>query len=146
MKPAYFIKVLLIIGIGCTSSNNVESVIIKSNKLKEDSSKLKVIDFNVFLKKFNNDSLFQISCIDFPLSLISFEDDVKKKSTIIRSEWSFIQLIENDKYNSKIIKKVKTKYEVEIQYLIEDTGILVCHFFAFKNGLWRLERIEDYSN
>lgn len=147
MKSTKLIALLVIIGFGCSNvsnSNNLSDT-INQNKIA-DSVAIKPTDFNTFFGKFNTDSSFQFSSIDFPLKLVSFEDEKKKESVINKQEWRFTKLIEQTKLKSKIKKKVVSNQEVQIEYSIEDTGVLVNHFFKYMNGRWILALIEDHSN
>lgn len=139
------VLVVLLFVIGCSESINK----IDSNKKEQskviDASLNKVADFNVFFNNFNSNSEFQLSSIEFPLKMISFEDENKSELVIEKNEWKFTKLIENLKLRSKVKKKFINEKEVQIDYYLEDTGVFVSHFFIYKNKRWILIRIEDHS-
>lgn len=147
MKSTMPIIFLILITLGCSNVSNSNNISDKKTKTKgTDSVTVEVSDFNVFFEKFNTDSTFQFSSIEFPLKLISTEEDGKKESVINKQEWKFTKLSEQAKLKSKIKKKIVSNQEVQIEYSIEDTGVLVNHYFQYKNRSWVLTRIEDHSN
>jgi hypothetical protein len=99
-------------------------------------------DFSAFFKKFNADSVFQLSRIEFPLK---FKSNEGKASVITKNEWSFTKLLEERGSKTVIKKKVINDEEVRIDYMEEDTGVLIRHTFSVKAGRWMLVYIEDHS-
>ena len=146
-KNSTHILLLMLISIGCSnisSNNSYENVKIIQSKSNE-SLTADISDFNIFFERFNSDSIFQYSSIEFPLRLIIFQEETKKETLINKQRWEFTKLIENSKWNSIINKKIKNNKEIQIEYSIENTGVLIYHFFQYKNGHWLLTHIEDYS-
>lgn len=151
----FFVWILLV---GCnsdhTSANSkvVEDSItsLKENSVTNAHTSLESIDtiqvpeenFDAFFDKFDNDPGFQSSRIDFPLKLTTDN----RTRFFIKKEWKFTTL-SNKQVIKGQIKKVKTrKGEVKVEYSIEDTGVLVNHFFHIKNGKWWLVFIQDESD
>ena len=137
----------MLISMGCSdisSNNSYENDKIIQSK-SNDSLTVDISDFNTFFERFNSDSVFQYSSIEFPLRLIIFEEETKKETFINKQQWEFTKLIKDSKWNSIINKKIKKNKEIQIEYSIEDTGVLIYHFFQYKNGHWLLTHIEDYS-
>ncbi|MBY0480205.1 MAG: hypothetical protein K2Q21_02520 [Chitinophagaceae bacterium] len=147
MKKFRFIILILLVAVGCSNSSNNEKVpVVQAALQSTDASSGSINDFDVFLEKFNSDSVFQFSCIEFPLKLSSIGEDGHKVSLISMEKWVFTKLANNKKLKSKIKKIIINKDQVKIEYSIEDTGVLVNHFFSFKNGHWMLTNIEDQSD
>lgn len=103
-------------------------------------------DFDVFFKKFNSDSLFQKSRIEFPFKIITKDEGGDNSRMLSKSEWRFIHLV-NDKNEKSIVRKVLIQSnKILITYSIEDTGVLVNHYFENINGKWRHTYCEDESD
>jgi len=99
-------------------------------------------DFDGFFAKFDNDSSFQYSRIEFPLKVIT-EDATRFLS---KKEWKFTRLSNKQSIKGQIKKTQVSKDEVKMEYSIEETGVLVNHFFRIKEGKWWLIYIQDESD
>jgi hypothetical protein len=99
-------------------------------------------DFDSFFAKFDKDRSFQYSRIEFPLKLIT--EDVTR--FLSKKEWKFTTLSNKQSIKGQIKKTQVSKDEVKMEYSIEDTGVLVNHFFRIKNGKWWLVYIQDESD
>ena len=96
-----FTVIFIIILAGCT--NNPHTTVSNVNSKSSDSE-----EFDKFLTKFNNDSVFQISNIKFPFLIESYEmgdngEDIPVQEFIDRTEWNIINLQYKDDYrHSKV--------------------------------------------
>ena len=108
--------------------------------------------FDAFFRRFNKDSVFQMSRINFPLTVEEFDMDAlqPKKITIQRADYHIIDLSyhksfserELDKYSQEV--KVKgDKATIEIRGI--DNGIHNDVFFEKVNGQWTLISYTDSS-
>ena len=103
-------------------------------------------NFNIFLNKFQKDSIFQKERIIFPLKCLSYdtENDSFSEIYINKNEWKYIdfsKLPEN--YLKKIIKI--SDDEINYNFQIEDTGVSVNYIFKIYNSKWYLVEIKDES-
>ena len=103
-------------------------------------------NFNIFLNKFQKDSIFQKERIIFPLKCLSYdtENDSFSEMYINKNEWKYIdfsKLPEN--YLKKIIKI--SDDEINYNFQIEDTGVSVNYIFKIYNSKWYLVEIKDES-
>jgi hypothetical protein len=147
MKKSGLIILILLVAISC--SNNTNTAKESTTKPAPSSSSVTSVsidDFDTFLAKFNADSSFQFSSIEFPLKLTSLGEDGNKSSFISKEKWIFTKLSNDKKLKSKIKKIVINKEQVKLEYSIEDTGVIVNHFFSLKSGHWMLTNIEDQSD
>jgi hypothetical protein len=103
-------------------------------------------DFDVFFKKFNSDSLFQISRVKFPFKALLKYEEGDTTRYLSKKQWCFIHLVNNKKEKSIINKTQIHKGKVLISYSIEDTGILVNHYFEMIDGKWQHTYVEDESD
>lgn len=99
-------------------------------------------DFDSFFAKFDKERSFQYSRIEFPLKVIT-EDATRFLS---KKEWKFTTLSNKQSVKGQIKKTQVSNDEVKMEYSIEDTGVLVNHFFRIKNGKWWLVYIQDESD
>ncbi|QNF32699.1 hypothetical protein HUW51_08135 [Adhaeribacter swui] len=100
-------------------------------------------NFDIFLKKFSDDSTFQYSRIKFPIKVIYSVDDKDSITFIDRNKWEYTNYL--NLTPSRIDKENLNNNLINLIYTIEDTGTLVYHFFQKKNGKWELILIEDHS-
>jgi|SRR3954471_3659958 len=125
-------------------SKENHSTFVEENKKNTDT--LGVENFDLFIEKFSNDSEFQVSRINFPLNVETYDidDESYEKSTIKKSEWKFFDLKNLDeKKIRKINRDVDNNYILNIQ--IMDTGVFVDYIFKSKNNEWILIKIVDKS-
>lgn len=107
-------------------------------------------DFNAFLTHFSQDSLFQISRIDFPLEVTNIEEnDEEVRIKITLADFHMLKFgdfatasREVDKYEEKI-KAKRNKAIIEIRGI--DNGIYIDIFFEKSNGKWMLKTWTDSS-
>ena len=106
-------------------------------------------NFSSFLKKYINDTSFQMSHTDFPLTVESYSsnlsnDDVTK-SNIEKKNWKPIFLDISDSCKFSIDTSLHDT--VKVVYSGVDNGVYVTYFFLNRqNNGWKLIRIFDESN
>lgn len=128
--------VSMLINAGCTSNNTPITDTVKE-KTKDTS-------FDTFFDRFEKDSTFQFSRIEFPVKTTTIEDDdVKTFKLIKKSEWGYHNILADgsEKYIIKKIKISATRYCTA--FSIEDTGVYVEYNFICRNGKWMLNNIVD---
>ena len=137
--------ILLITTITCCNINKGSSQSVKVNRqilIPKKGTALE--DFDSFFYRFKTDSLFQLSRIKFPLKLTITDDDVDTIKLIQKKDWRFIFHQKEDK---EIIKKVVTgENMVNVELMIEDTGVSINHYFVNTNDKWMLTAIKDESD
>lgn len=146
--------IFLIALASCSSPNKVsngDDLSEQNSAIEVDSRADTVHDqqevFDTFFKKFNADSTFQHSRIQFPVILKTVDGEgVTQSSTIGKSSWKFTQLSSSNNLKAQIDKNKITEDRVNVKYSIEDTGVRVDHLFIRKNNKWWLTEISDYSN
>ena len=101
--------------------------------------------FKEFFQKFEANPTFQVSRINFPLTLIkSNEDGGKEKRLIKKNQWKYTNML---KLHDAIIAYKKISVDsINVQYVIKDTGASVDHIFCEKQGVWKLCLIGDNSD
>ncbi len=103
-------------------------------------------DFDIFLNRFQNDSIFQKERIIFPLKNTSYNTDTEHfyEIMIYEKEWQFMNLSNLPKnYIKNITKLNDNEFNYNIQ--IEDTGVNVNYIFKIHNDKWYLVDIKDES-
>lgn len=117
-------------------------------KLVGQSITSKNEDFTEFFNRFSVDRNFQFSRIVFPIKIIQTDDGSKTTKFIARKNWKFTDLKALSIKNKKVrLKQMQIKSdEINIQYSISDTGILVNHYFKKTNGEWWLIYVNDESD
>jgi hypothetical protein len=103
-------------------------------------------DFDIFINRFQKDSIFQKERIIFPLKNLLYNTDTESfdERTINKKEWKFMNfqnLPEN--YIKNITKLNNNEFNYNIQ--IEDTGVSVNYIFKIHNDKWYLVEIKDES-
>jgi len=106
--------------------------------------------FESFLSKFNNNSIFQINRVKFPLSIIQTESEnfTEVHSKIERKDYKIIDLT-FDKADQKRegytqqIKLSKNKATIEIRGI--ENGIMADYYFEKVYGKWTLVGWNDSS-
>jgi hypothetical protein len=129
------------------TSGKVTYKILKEGKI------IRVFDnFENFFERFNSDSLFQISRIQFPLEYFSIElgDDKVKTTKIDLKNWGFLSLDNDpeqtngiDEY-SQNIKSYGDTIKVELRGI--DNGIHCDYVFLQLKEQWTLISQKDFSS
>ena len=125
MKIFKLLVVLILLFNSCKENDRIKEDVNTSENIDED--------FNIFLEKFNRDSIFQISRINFPLKVIERNDDnllEETEKTIELKEYEKIDLSypkdiltrEFDRYRQNI-KLSDKKATIEIRGI--DNGIYI---------------------
>ena len=147
MKKLFLIVTCLFL-FGCTSKNANQNSIPAAPVKQSDTTQE---NFDVFFKKFQTDSVFQKSRIEFPLKSTTIDEDGNSKKSIskdewIKNKWTFIHFFAT--YKSKeIIKKTSLgQTKLEINFQVEDTGIERHFLFVKVKGKWELNSVEDLSD
>ncbi|MES2062810.1 MAG: DUF4348 domain-containing protein [Bacteroidota bacterium] len=145
MKKIIFLLVIAIATLlSCSNNSSKPAANEKVDSLKSSSVK-EPADFNTFFKKFKTDSVYQVSHVKFPLSIIMARDE----------EGDSVSYIEKNKWRNITFKKDKndiykqsqlSKTEVTIQHMVEDTGISSFFNFLYSNGKWQLIAFRDQSD
>jgi hypothetical protein len=111
---------------------------------KEPSNNSVYEQFDVFFKRFEVDSVFQKSRINFPLKNILKAEEGDTVKSIDSDKWEFTNF---KNIKNLILKENKiSKYNVNMILQIEDTGVNVTYSFVYKDSSWRLSLIVDESD
>ncbi|CAN5422082.1 hypothetical protein BH09BAC6_BH09BAC6_04200 [soil metagenome] len=136
--------IVLTTTITCCNLNKGNSQSIKVNRKTLVTKKGARDDFDSFFYRFKTDSLFQLSRVKFPLKLTVIDDDGDTIKLIQKKDWRFIFHQKEDK---EIVKKIVTgENMVNVDLMIEDTGVSINHYFVNTNGKWLLTAIKDASD
>jgi len=109
--------------------------VVSLNTFPQSSNKREMFatSFNVFFEKFKKDSTFQISSTIYPFKVIDVDDEGNITRFIQKKDWKYISF----EGKNVLLKQVWfSKTKVDVQFSIQDTGILVDHFFEYRNGKW----------
>lgn len=141
--------------LSCQDRNTSKEAEQKQIEVVKTESNTKSItadeNFHEFLKKFNQDSLFQMSRITFPLKITTIDDNFDSIEEVINKEeytkMDFTYPIdaltrELDRYTQKI---KLSKDTAVIQVRGYDNGIYTDIIFENKNGKWHLKTWNDQS-
>lgn len=132
--------------IGCHGKNTGQQTVTKAlvaKPIDENRSAL-ITGFEVFFKRFNTDSVFQIDHVDFPLRAKIVDEEIDTTIYIPKSKWQYVSLLNN---KTDIVKKVKvSESEITIIHMVEDTGLHVSYHFTRKNDDWLLVSVVDESD
>ena len=128
--------VLTLFIVSCTQKNTEKSSVDET--------------FQVFLNKFNNDSIFQKSRVKFPLSVVEMDNEnySEVKRRIKRKDYIIIDLKEDrviqkrEGYTQKIELK-NDKATIEIRGI--ENGIMEDYYFEKINSKWILVGWNDSS-
>jgi hypothetical protein len=103
-----------------------------------------MVDFDTFFNKFKSDSLYQIAHIKFPLKLTLVEDGGNTLININKAKWKYLKFpnMKDDIYKKHNVNKTR----VNIEHMVEDTGICINHYFVYNKGQWQLVLIKDESD
>jgi hypothetical protein len=111
------------------------------------------VSFEQFFKYFSNDSIFQLSRVQFPFKYQSLNDDGKIDDTVIKkSDWKFISFSRDSIAYKKEFDKYKPVIKLlgkdSVNYIQEgiDNGIHIEYKFVNIENKWLLAKIFDKSN
>ncbi|MDB4920832.1 hypothetical protein [Mucilaginibacter sp.] len=103
-------------------------------------------NFDSFFKKFQSDSVFQLTRVKFPFKITNESEEGDSTWFVRKSNWKYTSY-GIGKAADEIIKKKKIKEGlINIELTIEDTGVLVNHYFINKDGKWWLAYMVDDSD
>jgi hypothetical protein len=148
---------LFVLFCSCNKNSQNKTEIGEAEKdtifLVENQPKEAKEDFQSFFIQFQQDSVFQLTRIEFPLTDSIYESgaymddfgnvvDLSNREIIINSgEWEYDDF---KMFYRKIISKIsENKYNVELH--IEDTGVRINYIFELDNEKWFLVEIKDES-
>jgi hypothetical protein len=121
-------------------------VTIEEEKPKNVTDKTHQEDFKYFFRLFNNDTVFQISRIAFPLKVKINNDDLELVDYVIPKEkYTTINLDKNPKerdYKQQLILKGD---KAVIQQRGLNNGIFIDYYFEKIDGKWQLVTWVDVS-
>ena len=154
MNKTFFASIFLFVFLlnSCNSKSKNQT---ETNSFK-DTTKLvlrqKKENFNTFFNRFQEDSVFQIKRIEFPIKYYIHESgsymddsgnivDLSDRVVIVnKNEWKY----QNFNEYEKIISEINgNEYNVELQ--IVDTGVSINYIFKIYNDKWYLIEIKDES-
>jgi hypothetical protein len=144
-RKIFLIQLICTLSI-CNNFANWNSVLSENSNIASDS-----VDnsFKIFIKAFSQDSVFQISRIDFPLNcdyMTDDEDGTMLNKKIEQKEWQIINLDEPDEYGLLIEIGKEFNKQVEVKVNGIDNGIAVNYYFKKISEKWYLVKIIDQSN
>jgi hypothetical protein len=108
-------------------------------------------DFKVFIQKFSQDSIFQVSRTDFPLTVTELNQEYEStEKKIKKDEYKMIHILYNDSFKkqqiedyTQEIKLENNKATIEIRGI--ENGIMTDIYFEKRNGKWKLKGWCDLS-
>lgn len=139
----YFPALLTLLMFGCSanqSSRNGDT----TRATAAVSSKKE--DFGLFFKKFQSDSVFQLSRVSFPLKAEAKSDDGDSTRLVDKKDWTYTSIISGKIDRGIIHKKKLSANGYLVQCQVSDTGIELDYHFINKDGKWQLKYVEDYSD
>lgn len=144
MKSSFLILIILL-SFSCQKQNkdsankSVLKIEIKKSDIIQDE------DFENFFERFNNDSIFQVSRVDFPIKVIELDTDNLKEDTLELNQTNYyFQEIAKESRDYNIEKSI-SKDSTKIILKGIDNGIYKEIFFFMDNGKWKLKTWSDLS-
>jgi hypothetical protein len=139
MKNILITSVLVFSLISCLNKHKNDVILNNDQNINKEN-------FDIFFKRFNNDSVFQISRIIFPLNneIYDFESDKFFKEKIKQENWKYFNFATLSKKYITTLDKIKED-EVKLNIQIVDTGVNIDYFFTFKSNKWVRVKIVDQS-
>ncbi|MBP4140407.1 hypothetical protein J3S90_01150 [Flavobacterium sp. P4023] len=139
MKNILITSVLVFSLISCLNKHKNDVILNNDQNIRKEN-------FDIFFDRFNNDSVFQISRIIFPLNneIYDFESDKFFKEKIKQENWKYFNFATLSKKYITTLDKIKED-EVKLNIQIVDTGVNIDYFFTFKSNKWVLVKIIDQS-
>lgn len=132
------------------NETELKQVVIAKSKIPDNVDK----DFKTFIKFFSEDSVFQISRVNFPMKTKEMDDDQEYEvveKIINKNEYTKLDFTYPEDANTRQLdaysQKIKTdnnKTVIEIRGI--DNGIYSDFFFEKTNGKWMLKSWTDQSN
>lgn len=136
MKKTLFAFLVFLTFLSCEKKHENENSVDKS--------------FQSFLTKFNNDSIFQISRVKFPLPIIEMDGDNFNEvhNQIEKKNYTKFDLTNNKSHQkeegyTQEIKLNKNKATIEIRGI--ENGIMTDYYFEKINGKWFFIGMKDAS-
>lgn len=150
MIKSSYIFTILVLTFGCNSGDSTAPKIGDSSVVANLKTVAVVSEenFEMFFKKFDSDSVFQRSRIQFPLKYetLGDEGDPSTIKYISKNDIYHIGLHKLKEPKMTSAKKVTDSSKVEIQFRIEDTGYEKNLFFAKRDKKWFLVAVNDLSD
>ena len=149
---AYLLSYLIIAITSCNSQTGKRTVKSMTRSMEKNASvsiPANVDDnFKTFLSYFNNDSIFQVSRINFPLTVketdadFELKEHIIEKATFRKMDFTYNEQKVNKEYE-QTVKIEKDKATIEIRGI--ENGILADYNFEKRKGKWVLVTWTDSS-
>ncbi len=129
------------------SSKNIKDTTFTNSVQPENVDK----DFMTFIDRFNKDSVFQVSRINFPFQQIQSGIETEKDSIILINKSGFEMMNFTIKENKSEFDKWKQIIKIEgekaiIQIRGIDNGIYVDYVFEKQKSKWKFIKVLDKSD
>lgn len=150
MTKYIFILSISFIFFNCKNDINSKLITIETNKIDYSINNKNDINassesFEKFFIKFSNDSLFQVSRINFPINVVEFNSEKIIEETIeLNRENYYFQNIRKNSKDYTIEKKIK-QFDATVYLKGIEKGIYMELFFEKKNGHWFLKTWNNFS-
>ncbi len=151
-KIIYFAGVVIIIIMSGCAETKKEEASEASEKVPETKEIIRE-EFDTFFKRFSEDSVFQLSRIDFPISYYSVDiEDNKEEYVYNKNDFWYINFIEDSEAatrNADAYEPVIEKGDSKTRYIRKgiDNGIRIEYYFEMNDkGEWYMVEIVDNSN
>lgn len=150
IKPGHILTVFILAS-GCGPVNSSDPKIgtdssstTRFNTVQDHSEE----NFELFFKKFDSDSVFQHSRIDFPLKYETLGDEGDPNTISYISKNDIYHIGLNKLKEPKMIhaKKITDSSKIEMKFVIEDTGYEKDLVFEKKGEKWFLVAVSDLSD
>ncbi|PLB86108.1 hypothetical protein C0T31_07360 [Dysgonamonadaceae bacterium] len=145
-------------GSGCTTNGSPkhfsDGTQTSKNIVSVSENQSQIEDFSTFFENFNDDRIFQLKRISFPIyAIVGNPDDeglAPMKEVIEKQDWEYIDL----SYDSTYVSRDYDQYLQRVRFasdsaIVElrgiDNGIYANYYFKQTNGKWFLVGIEDTS-
>lgn len=143
--------VMVILMSGCGETKKEEA--LKAGETAPKTREIIREEFDTFFKRFSEDSVFQLSRIDFPISYYSVDiEDNKEEFVYDKNDFWYIDFTEDRQAatrNTDAYEPVIEKGDLKTRYIRKgiDNGIRIEYYFERNaTGEWYMVEIVDNSN
>lgn len=145
-------------GSGCTTKDSPkhfsDGINASKSTVSVSKNQSQIEDFSTFFENFNDDRIFQLKRISFPIYAIvgnPYDEGLAPMQEVIeKQDWEYLDL----SYDSTYVSRDYDQYLQRVRFtsdsaIVElrgiDNGIYANYYFKQNNGKWFLVGIEDTS-
>jgi hypothetical protein len=151
-KIMYLVSIVIVVVMSACGETKIGKV-SESIKKAHETNEINREEFDAFFNRFSEDSIFQLSRVNFPISYYSVDIENNKETYVYSKEEFWYTDFTKDR---EAVTLIEDAYETVIEEGISktlyirkgiDNGIRIEYYFEMnEKGEWYLVKIIDYSN